>query len=451
MFPKDKPTPTVTTDKVSAPQGLYSKAKHVLFSRSLFKAYDIAHQDDIEAWTASFAHWSPEVFQKRMQWINALMLAMTVANALVPFYIIQKDRGEVELMSQQYQIQDNTSNLKFELYNFYNLSKNKSEISKYNDSKIKIRKYIKNYESYNYFFDNTTKRSLLNLQQNVVNFLKNNNNDITIDSRSEKITLLINNFDFNLQEIIKKQKNIINNNHKTALFLFISRMVVLMGVQFLIWHWWIQVRLREQSKEEEMRTNHEELTIMAEVDPLTGLRNRRTFEYHLTFEFERSQQQRWPLSLIMVDVDHFKKFNDAFGHLQGDEALKMAATVLLKAARKSDIVVRYGGEEFAMLLPHTSIEEAKATGERLRTIMHETDWPSRSCTASIGIATLTPDMKEPTILIDRADIALYNAKETGRDRVVHFSEMSKVSEISEMSEMGEISESEKSSQSSKAA
>jgi diguanylate cyclase (GGDEF)-like protein len=86
--------------------------------------------------------------------------------------------------------------------------------------------------------------------------------------------------------------------------------------------------------------------------------------------------------------------------------------------------VRYGGEEFAILLPHTGVEDAKMIGEKLRQIMHETEWPNRPCTASIGICSLTPDMKDPAVLIERADTALYYAKEKGRDRVVHVNEMS---------------------------
>jgi len=155
-------------------------------------------------------------------------------------------------------------------------------------------------------------------------------------------------------------------------------------------------------------------------DALTGLNNRRAFNPKLEEEFDRARRYGSPLSILMLDVDKFKRFNDSFGHGSGDEVLQTVARLLAEKARVSDFVARLGGEEFAVLLPNTGAEGAFILAERIRRTMETTSWQLRSVTASIGIATFDSSSKSGAELLDQADKALYEAKERGRNRVVHF-------------------------------
>jgi two-component system, cell cycle response regulator len=162
-------------------------------------------------------------------------------------------------------------------------------------------------------------------------------------------------------------------------------------------------------------------------DPLTGLYNRRHFEERLGSELASSQRHGRPLSLLLVDVDHFKKVNDDHGHLAGDEALKMIAFVLRGAIRKEDVLARYGGEEFVVLARETALAGARALGERVRKAVERSRcaWQgsdlgltvSIGVTVSIGLAEFVAGRSERE-LIEAADRALYLAKEAGRNRVV---------------------------------
>jgi diguanylate cyclase (GGDEF)-like protein len=152
-------------------------------------------------------------------------------------------------------------------------------------------------------------------------------------------------------------------------------------------------------------------------DKLTGIGNRAAFDKRLTVEVYRAKRYRAPLSLLMIDVDRFKDFNDAYGHQAGDAVLqKVAAT--LSGVRPSDFVARYGGEEFAIILPTTSAEEACNLAERIRTLVSKTVSSHRQVTVSIGVSTLTPETSESDLLIAAADKSLYAAKRQGRNQVV---------------------------------
>lgn len=161
------------------------------------------------------------------------------------------------------------------------------------------------------------------------------------------------------------------------------------------------------------------LTALASVDGLTGLKNHRIFQEQLEMEFRRAQRYQLPLSLLMIDVDHFKLFNDTYGHLAGDEVLQHVARLLTLTARQTDLVSRYGGEEFAVILPNTPAEGATVLAERYRNIVSSENWPLRQITISVGVATLTPAIQTRTELIEQADRALYHAKLQGRNCVVH--------------------------------
>ncbi len=157
-------------------------------------------------------------------------------------------------------------------------------------------------------------------------------------------------------------------------------------------------------------TQHQALT-----DPLTGALNRRGFDQHLATEFERARRYQLPLSLLLIDVDHFKQFNDVCGHLAGDEALTMVAQLLNEGSRKFDLVARYGGEEFAVILPATGFEGMQVLAERLRRQVQQAAWPRRPVTISVGGASLTSTMQRSSDLVEAADQALYAAKRNGRN------------------------------------
>jgi len=163
----------------------------------------------------------------------------------------------------------------------------------------------------------------------------------------------------------------------------------------------------------------------ATIDALTNLNNRRQFEHRLGQEIASAKRQNKPLCAMMIDIDFFKKVNDTYGHASGDAVLRGVASIIKSALRESDIPSRYGGEEFAVLLPFTHIDEAKIVGERLRKAVEtspipinieDSDVKSINVTISMGLAEFTPK-ETGEELFERADKALYSAKESGRNRV----------------------------------
>jgi diguanylate cyclase (GGDEF)-like protein len=169
----------------------------------------------------------------------------------------------------------------------------------------------------------------------------------------------------------------------------------------------------------------DQLGQLARVDPLTGLANRRQFDETLRREWNRARRSGSGLALLMIDIDHFKQLNDAFGHPKGDACLREVAQVLAaSAARSSEWLARYGGEEFAVVFPSGTLDDACATAramrasvERLRLVAPE---PGGVVTVSIGVGfqeSITTD--DPSVLVAAADAALYDAKRAGRNRVAH--------------------------------
>ena len=148
------------------------------------------------------------------------------------------------------------------------------------------------------------------------------------------------------------------------------------------------------------------------LDGLTGLYNRRYFNELMTLEFSKLNRSQDALSLLMIDIDNFKKYNDTNGHPAGDKLLKDAAQVFGSVVRDVDSVCRYGGEEFAVLLPQASKEEAALVAERLRAQVNL----YLGATVSIGIGSAPADAQEAQALIDKADAALYQAKQTGKNK-----------------------------------
>ena len=182
----------------------------------------------------------------------------------------------------------------------------------------------------------------------------------------------------------------------------------------------------KQSREEieGLKKNLEQVTNEAEVDFLTNIFNRKAFERLLDERTEEARISKHPLCLLMLDIDHFKAFNDNFGHLLGDEVLKIVAKSMKDCVRGADVVARYGGEEFSVILPDTPIAGASKVAETIRETISKRELKRRDSgesygqiTVSIGISVLQPSSDTPTTLIKRADDALYKSKHAGRNRV----------------------------------
>ena len=180
----------------------------------------------------------------------------------------------------------------------------------------------------------------------------------------------------------------------------------------------------------ELREKEEVLSKLVITDGLTGLYNHRHFQQRLREEFERIKRYSGDLSLIMIDIDNFKHYNDTHGHPAGDKVLLTVANLLLNNARHSDIVARYGGEEFVVLC-HSGIEDTVRVAERFRLEIENAEIPGQeqqpqlagqiegSLTICLGVAAYNASMTEAGVLVERADKKLYQAKNEGRNRVAY--------------------------------
>jgi len=179
----------------------------------------------------------------------------------------------------------------------------------------------------------------------------------------------------------------------------------------------------EKEKAEQLAQS---LLAISTLDGLTGIPNRRHFDSVIAKEWNRASRAGTPVSLIMCDIDHFKTYNDNYGHQKGDNCLIQVANLLQYHARRDgDLAARYGGEEFVIVLPTTSLESAREIAEQMRAAIEDLSIPHRYSdnhnivTASFGVATIVPKREQqPRILISKADKALYAAKQAGRNRVV---------------------------------
>ena len=181
--------------------------------------------------------------------------------------------------------------------------------------------------------------------------------------------------------------------------------------------------VRTEARLEMYRTELERANVLlrelAVTDGLTGVKNRAAFNARLADAYDLAVRYGHPLSVVLLDVDHFKLFNDTFGHPAGDEVLKTVAATIAGAARTTDTVARYGGEEFVIVLPETDYEGAMILAERCRLAVAGAAWEHRPVTVSAGVSTLTAETRDAAALVREADEALYHSKKTGRNRVNH--------------------------------
>ena len=179
--------------------------------------------------------------------------------------------------------------------------------------------------------------------------------------------------------------------------------------------------LNAEKLEDELKRAQIQLQEQATTDSLTGIFNRRHFLELAEREFQRTLRYKDDLSLLMIDLDFFKKVNDHHGHAAGDKVLIGFTDICRKNLREIDIFGRLGGEEFAILLPQTSINEAKITAERLRSLVAQSDMDTGNqklrMTISIGVASLKPEEDKLSAVLKRADDAVYEAKRNGRNQV----------------------------------
>lgn len=184
------------------------------------------------------------------------------------------------------------------------------------------------------------------------------------------------------------------------------------------------VRIKAMVRIKKLHETVQELSI---TDELTELFNRRHLYRELKKEFQRVKRYNCDLSIIIIDIDHFKQINDKYGHQYGDFVLKELASILRESNRTTDIIFRYGGEEFLIMLPHTTSENAFTVAERLRTVIKDHGFCyneiSTRLTISIGICSCPNDnINTEDDIIKIADLMLYKAKEAGRDRIISFAE-----------------------------
>jgi diguanylate cyclase (GGDEF)-like protein/PAS domain S-box-containing protein len=161
------------------------------------------------------------------------------------------------------------------------------------------------------------------------------------------------------------------------------------------------------------------LTQLAATDSLTGLNNRHAFELRIVDETARCTRFGKPCSILLLDVDRFKSFNDTYGHLEGDQVLRDVALILRSEARAVDFVARYGGEEFIFIFPETDAHDATVAAERVRGAVERHEWNIRSITISGGVSTWNPAAPTGWHLVSQADLALYASKSAGRNRIIH--------------------------------
>ncbi|MDY7033609.1 MAG: response regulator, partial [Thermodesulfobacteriota bacterium] len=190
----------------------------------------------------------------------------------------------------------------------------------------------------------------------------------------------------------------------------------------------VKALLKKKAYLDQLNTNYEIALNSAMIDKLTNVYNQSYFKHFLEFEMKRSQRDMRPIALALIDIDDFKQYNDILGHLAGDQILKMFTRLLIKNVREVDLLARYGGDEFAVIMSSADEEKARNIAERIRSEVWKHDFPpcmslpDKKLSTSMGIAFCPKDAKTVNELIEKSDKALYKAKKEGKNRVCIYSE-----------------------------
>ncbi len=184
----------------------------------------------------------------------------------------------------------------------------------------------------------------------------------------------------------------------------------------------LRLHLKIKQLQDELVEKNESLALLSTTDALTGLRNRRYLNEAISVEFMRARRYHTPFTVLMADIDHFKELNDSHGHQAGDAVLRAVGLLLQSKTRATDVAVRYGGEEFVVLLSQSPLDGGVSYAQMWRNTVRDLkisalDGSPLQVTISIGVAGYNDEMKCPEDLIEAADVALYRAKRNGRDRV----------------------------------
>jgi diguanylate cyclase (GGDEF)-like protein len=180
-----------------------------------------------------------------------------------------------------------------------------------------------------------------------------------------------------------------------------------------------------QRYQQRLEAANAQLQQLATTDPLTGVANRRVFDTQMTSVFANARRYGRSLAVMILDIDNFKQRNDRFGHDEGDITLRRFAALLSRSVRETDLVVRYGGEEFVLLLPETNEQGAMILSNRILAMVRGYEWGHEQVTISGGVADIQPSVLRPNELVTRADRALYVAKRAGKDRIISWTGMAK--------------------------
>ena len=320
--------------------------------------------------------------------------------------LIAAHTGDLTWENRYIEHKEKANNMLENISNLVNLDEGLNEVDNINQNKNKIIE-IEN-EAYQ-LISQGRKKEAVNLLKSW-NYIKNHQELI---KATEELTNIV---DEHVQDNITFRKNIIL---LTFLILFILFLILIYAWYKSVKTWRYNIRKRKEKEEEIIYLNYH--------DSLTDLYNRRYFMQAGKKEIERSKRYNEQLSLMMIDIDHFKNVNDTYGHIIGDKVLKSLASLLKESIRNVDTVGRLGGEEFGIILPKSSLDKAKRVAERLRKNIEENifkfDEAKISITISIGITSYHQKTKNMDNLIHKADLALYEAKKRGRNCVVTNQEM----------------------------
>lgn len=231
-------------------------------------------------------------------------------------------------------------------------------------------------------------------------------------------------------ELLLSALLIVSEQYQQFLFTISTQLLWSCALLYTFFHH-SQLKRKNDSLQQELEKHlslYEEIKSMALSDGLTNIANRRSFDMFLKTELKRATALNHPVSLIILDLDKFKIFNDTFGHIIGDKLLAQIGQILRQNVRQMDLPARYGGEEFSIILPITTLDEATVLAEKLRKIIEQTHFPdntgclSAKITASFGIATYNPNIllspPDSEKIISIADKALYKAKHNGRNCII---------------------------------